>query len=351
MASTSSPSASDPAAGWQRWRSAHREFDRRARFGGWFYVAAWLVIAYASDLVHQEPDWALGGVLLFAVLAWSRLLLRMPDQAVESRIRRLQQLHWVLMLITALAWSAIYSWVLLDPQFIPARPAALMCAVFFATAYATGFGMFPWMTALAIVVIFLPGPLLVDASLGGGPTQVSLWVYALYLLIALMRSRKEHLERLQLAEELRDQRDAFELLSRTDALNGLLNRGEFSRLLRRGFEQAQRSGEPLSLVLLDIDHFKQVNDHLGHAVGDRCLMAFADRLNEMFSLLPGHAIGRRRICGLLAGPQRRRSETLCRGGAGKSAQSAATGRAPCNHQFGRCGRPEYRISHRGRLAD
>lgn len=282
------PAAPSPTAS----RAVRFEFDRRARTGGWYYIAAWLVVAYASDLIHSDPDWSLAGVLLFTALASARVLLPRPDNAGESQLRRLQALQWALMIATVTAWGAVYTWVLLDPQFLPARPAALMCTVFFATAFATSFGMYPRMTALAAALVFLPGPLLVDASLGGGPTRVSLWLYSVYLLIAILRCHREYLERQQLATELREQRDAFEQLSRTDALTGLLNRGEFARRLRAGFEQAKRAGEPASLVLFDIDYFKQVNDHLGHAVGDRCLIAFAQRLNEMFALLPGHQIGR-----------------------------------------------------------
>ena len=284
----------DPAtpADWQRVRIAHREFDRRARVGGWFYVAAWLVIAYASDLIHRSPETTVAGVLLFAGLAWGRVLLRMPEQATPRRIAFLRGWHWGLMLFTAAIWCALYGWVLIDPQLAAARPAAMMCAVFFATAYANGFGMFPGTTALAICLIFLPGPLLIDESLGGGATRISLWVYAIYLLIGLLRSHRDYLERVKLEDELRSQRDAFEHLSRTDGLTGLLNRSEFSRLLAEGFERAQRSGDSASLVLLDIDHFKQVNDHLGHAVGDRCLVAFSARLSELLSVIPGHAVAR-----------------------------------------------------------
>ena len=279
-------------AHWQRLRIAHREFDRRARVGGWFYVAAWLVIAYASELIHRSPETTVAGVLLFAGLAWGRGLLRMPEHSTPERIAYLRRWHWCLMLFTASIWCALYSWVLIDPQFFAARPAAMMCAVFFATAYANGFGMFPSMTALAIGLIFLPGPLLIDDSLGGGATRISLWVYAIYLLIGLLRSRRDYLERVKLEDELRNQRDAFEHLSRTDGLTGLLNRSEFGRLLGEGFERAKRNGDSASLVLLDIDHFKQVNDQLGHAVGDRCLVAFSSRLSELLSVIPGHAVAR-----------------------------------------------------------
>jgi two-component system cell cycle response regulator len=60
-------------------------------------------------------------------------------------------------------------------------------------------------------------------------------------------------------------------LSMTDSLTGIYNRRYLLRHLDRELKRAQRSGGDVSLLLLDIDHFKQVNDTYGHAVGDHVL--------------------------------------------------------------------------------
>jgi diguanylate cyclase (GGDEF)-like protein len=67
-------------------------------------------------------------------------------------------------------------------------------------------------------------------------------------------------------------------LASRDRLTGLFNRGHFDRTLVGSMESAARDEQPLSLALLDIDHFKQVNDTHGHAVGDRVLVQVADLL-------------------------------------------------------------------------
>jgi len=67
-------------------------------------------------------------------------------------------------------------------------------------------------------------------------------------------------------------------LATTDSLTGLLNRRAGTDKLTAEIERARRAGSALSLVLLDIDHFKQVNDHFGHDVGDRVLREVADLL-------------------------------------------------------------------------
>lgn len=62
----------------------------------------------------------------------------------------------------------------------------------------------------------------------------------------------------------------------TDPLTGLYNRRHFDQEAALAVRRARRTQEPLAVLFLDLDHFKQVNDGHGHAVGDRALQAFAD---------------------------------------------------------------------------
>jgi diguanylate cyclase (GGDEF)-like protein len=64
-------------------------------------------------------------------------------------------------------------------------------------------------------------------------------------------------------------------LAETDPLTGLYNRRKFEQRLREEIQRSQRSRQPLALLLLDIDHFKKVNDTYGHSAGDAVLKALA----------------------------------------------------------------------------
>ncbi|MCF3651883.1 diguanylate cyclase [Synoicihabitans lomoniglobus] len=70
-------------------------------------------------------------------------------------------------------------------------------------------------------------------------------------------------------------------LATRDALTGLLNRREFNRLLAEESERSHRFGRPFSLVLLDIDRFKSINDRYGHPAGDSVLRETAERLQGL----------------------------------------------------------------------
>jgi len=80
-------------------------------------------------------------------------------------------------------------------------------------------------------------------------------------------------ERTQLVAQL-------ETLSETDLLTDALNRRGFSRLAERTFERARAAGETLAVVMMDIDHFKQVNDYYGHAAGDLVLAKVAEQCRK-----------------------------------------------------------------------
>ena len=86
-------------------------------------------------------------------------------------------------------------------------------------------------------------------------------------------------------KELARRREELLTLSRTDALTGLFNRRYFEERLNEEFTRSRRYGSPLSLVMLDIDHFKRINDTFEHPFGDRVLKAVAQtacsRLREV----------------------------------------------------------------------
>ncbi len=80
--------------------------------------------------------------------------------------------------------------------------------------------------------------------------------------------------------ELETLNEKLNELSVTDELTGLRNRRYLDDALRQEMERARRSGRPLAVALLDIDHFKEVNDTHGHHVGDECLRLVAEIIHS-----------------------------------------------------------------------
>lgn len=82
------------------------------------------------------------------------------------------------------------------------------------------------------------------------------------------------------AEWLQALIDGLCALSSRDALTGLANRRHFESVLARELDRVARAGEPALLLVLDIDHFKKVNDSRGHAAGDLVIKAVANALQQ-----------------------------------------------------------------------
>ena len=96
-------------------------------------------------------------------------------------------------------------------------------------------------------------------------------------LILGIRWRLGSLQRseLRLRNLVAEQTAELQLLARQDALTGLANRRAFDEALQHEYQRAQRYHTTLCLALLDVDHFKRVNDQLSHAVGDEVLKRVA----------------------------------------------------------------------------
>jgi diguanylate cyclase len=100
-----------------------------------------------------------------------------------------------------------------------------------------------------------------------------------------MEARSRELEqRLDAASsevsQLKNEVEAIRLEAATDALTGLANRKRFDARLREESEEAKDSKEPLSLLMLDLDHFKRFNDNHGHLIGDHVLRLLGEVMQQ-----------------------------------------------------------------------
>lgn len=131
-----------------------------------------------------------------------------------------------------------------------------------------------------------------DEALSSWQRQVQLTlavVLGLFLAIALigwrltaamrLRSRAE-CSLVSAREELLQANRRLEVLAAQDQLTGLANRRRFDEVLEREARRAVREGTPLSLLLIDLDHFKGYNDAYGHVAGDACLQTVCRALAQ-----------------------------------------------------------------------
>lgn len=105
--------------------------------------------------------------------------------------------------------------------------------------------------------------------------------YAVYQQWQIKRLRTQTAQHLGLLSSLKVRAEEFHQLATRDPLTGLSNRRLGEERLAGEVSRSERYGHPLSVLLLDLNHFKGINDQHGHAAGDLVLRAFATRLNKV----------------------------------------------------------------------
>ena len=255
-----------------------------SKIGGFLYVFGWAVIAGLAGTMAFAPTATLSIGAGFLLLAFLRLWPRPPAQGDTAAFERWLWRFAVVLPLASVLWAGVQAWILLDGRYAgDVRMVSLIATIGYATVFANVYSTLRNVAAFGVCVLFLPMLVVLWSQPGDRALAVAMSFYALYLAGALVRSHAEYRRRMRLDMALHEQRDLFEHLSRTDALTGVHNRRHFTARLDQLAQRAQQGGVAFSLVILDIDHFKQVNDRHGHVVGDACLKALADRLQRAFA--------------------------------------------------------------------
>lgn len=158
--------------------------------------------------------------------------------------------------------------------FVPNRfPWILIWNVYLATGVVTA--MLIWST-LAPGLMFTSLLLLGFVNLLGSLTLTRLDRLQRNQFASLLEEREVNRQLHNEIEERRLLEERLRHMATTDELTGIANRRHFFELANRELSRALREQTPLAMCMVDIDHFKRLNDRLGHATGDRVLAAVAD---------------------------------------------------------------------------
>lgn len=135
----------------------------------------------------------------------------------------------------------------------------------------------PWFRSPVAIVVY--GLLLLAGWIWAARRIASRQQRRMAQLEALVDQRTAELQ--QNAKRLRIERDTLDKLAKSDALTGLANRRHLDSRLPLELARMQRRGIPLCLVMIDLDHFKSVNDRFGHEMGDRVLAEVAALIRRL----------------------------------------------------------------------
>ncbi|UJA20344.1 GGDEF domain-containing protein [Thermoleophilia bacterium SCSIO 60948] len=234
-------------------------------------VGAWIAVTW------DEPNRV--GLLVFDALALAATCVVAsfsPERIVASPHRERLFLGWSVLLIIFIGAAAALDGGVRSPILL----LLFLTMVFAALSYPRNTVAVVSVLSLATVIAAAQAPS-AQGSITLGPTYVA----ALTLTIALVGVMCVWQARI-----LQDQRNRLVALSRLDPLTGCVNRRGFALLVEAGLERVRERDETLSIVLLDFDAFKTVNDTLGHAAGDDLLRWAAAELRA--GVREGDAVAR-----------------------------------------------------------
>ncbi len=169
----------------------------------------------------------------------------------------------------------------------PGEPLLFLCVTYvfligLAGAALPTYGMFLHMAAGTICALLVP--ILAIFLWRGETTTVLLATAGIWFLLTSLRALAVHnvgvTQSLRLGHELRAANRTAALLADTDGLTGLKNRRAFGNVAEALLELAAREKRPATMLLIDIDDFKQINDRHGHRAGDAALVRLAQTLNQ-----------------------------------------------------------------------
>jgi len=154
-----------------------------------------------------------------------------------------------------------------------------------------GMGGFEVCEALKADPLLVDVPVIFVTSHGEPQFEVSGLALGAVDFIAKPVSRPLVVARVKTQLRIKLLNDELRRIATIDVLTGLANRRHFDNVLEREWRRTRRTGEPLVLLMIDVDHFKSFNDGQGHSAGDACLLSVAQALQRV-SVRPADLVAR-----------------------------------------------------------
>lgn len=239
------------ANAWVEW-----SHGRVAYWDRWAYPLITLVFAGGAALLQWRPQWdrlvrRVTVVTLNLYLSFALYMVLLAHGGPPDLYQLVSNLYWL-----PLTYGCAF-------VFLSRRDALIVSA----SMYCLLFGGSFWLLHTGVIV---PGAVPLGVILVN--VAIAQLIYVV-LLLAISRLRSDYLRTRERAEWMRQ-------MAATDPLTGVANRRALNERLVASVALLERHGQPLSVLLLDIDHFKPINDQHGHATGDAVLVELAGLMSE-----------------------------------------------------------------------
>ena len=248
------------------------------------YIAGWSVIVFATGFHHTHAAVAYPAWIGFFLVSALRLIYQLTYQ----RLYRISAaLNYGLFLITILIpvglWSALFIYCIVGPNTDSIRLLMVMATAGLCAGAMTSFAPDRKVAVAYLMLIILPACVsILVFNREETPLFYLMITYIGFTLLQLSRGSREYWSALENEAALAEKTRQLEDISKIDALTGIYNRRHFNQILDLEWKRGSREKRLLTLIMLDIDHFKHINDTYGHLAGDDYLKSVAAILKGSF---------------------------------------------------------------------
>lgn len=270
-------------------KQLYKDLASRSFLGVIFYITAWAALIlsqysyfFATQRIHTT-------LALTAIITFAALIRLLAIFVYRARCKKSKGCEGKLLLIgttiSSCAWGFSAAYLILSPAFQETITQLMLCT----TGICAG-GLASLAPSKRFLAFFL-APMLVPPTVAlillehpFSNSQAALSAILFFAMYGLSNiQRKEYFNALNSQYQLEEKSALLSELTTLDPLTGLKNKRHFEEKLNDEFHRAIRDSKPISLILIDLDHFKRVNDVYGHLIGDECLKEMSRTLMTKFN--------------------------------------------------------------------
>jgi len=259
------------------------DLKKRSTIGIPFYILIAFCVVFAEGLYKRQYLFSIVFLLSMMGICLFRLIHLVISSKISDRCERLNTgVFFASVIVTALIWGTAQAQIMLQQGEYMTQALMTVSICGLCAAGVVAFIPNRQLSIIFNLSMLMPAAVAMLVNGLNTPLVVLTFLYSFFMVLLTFRGNKEYWEALENEYLLEIKSQELVRLSNTDVLTGLYNRRYFDEAFEKEWNRSERNNSILSIILFDIDHFKNVNDTFGHQVGDEYLKKTAENLNSVF---------------------------------------------------------------------